>query len=166
MNDYRAYVEKDYNSIYHHGVKGQKWGHRKYQNADGSLTPEGRQRYLTLNTRGRWRYGVPNSAALAMAGGTVSGVALADAAVNRNIAHYARQVDNLSYSKYLNRPAHNKFNNISKRSLSRARRSVKLAIAAAGVTSIAVVANEVRKKRIMQRLHGPIQQDNEPNKQR
>lgn len=29
----------------HHGIKGQKWGVRKYQNPDGSLTSEGRKRY-------------------------------------------------------------------------------------------------------------------------
>lgn len=29
----------------HHGIKGQKWGVRRYQNADGSLTNEGRKRY-------------------------------------------------------------------------------------------------------------------------
>ena len=29
----------------HHGIKGQKWGVRRYQNSDGSLTPEGRERY-------------------------------------------------------------------------------------------------------------------------
>lgn len=29
----------------HHGVKGQKWGVRRYQNDDGSLTALGRQRY-------------------------------------------------------------------------------------------------------------------------
>ena len=29
----------------HHGVEGQKWGVRRYQNADGSLTPEGRIHY-------------------------------------------------------------------------------------------------------------------------
>lgn len=27
------------------GVKGQKWGVRRYQNADGTLTPEGRKHY-------------------------------------------------------------------------------------------------------------------------
>ena len=31
--------------LVHHGVKGQKWGRRRYQNADGSLTPAGKQRY-------------------------------------------------------------------------------------------------------------------------
>lgn len=29
----------------HHGVKGMKWGIRRYQNEDGSLTPEGEKRY-------------------------------------------------------------------------------------------------------------------------
>lgn len=31
--------------LYHHGIKGQKWGIRRYQNEDGSLTPAGRKRY-------------------------------------------------------------------------------------------------------------------------
>lgn len=31
--------------FYHHGIKGQKWGIRRYQNPDGSLTPEGQKRY-------------------------------------------------------------------------------------------------------------------------
>lgn len=31
--------------ISHFGIKGMKWGVRRYQNKDGSLTPEGRKRY-------------------------------------------------------------------------------------------------------------------------
>lgn len=34
-------------TLYHHGVKGQKWGVRRYQDEDGSLTPEGKRRYRT-----------------------------------------------------------------------------------------------------------------------
>lgn len=30
---------------YHHGIQGQKWGERRYQYQDGSLTPEGKRRY-------------------------------------------------------------------------------------------------------------------------
>lgn len=31
--------------LYHHGVKGMKWGVRRYQNEDGSLTNAGKKRY-------------------------------------------------------------------------------------------------------------------------
>lgn len=34
-----------YDELYHHGIKGQQWGKRQYQNKDGSLTPAGEQRY-------------------------------------------------------------------------------------------------------------------------
>ena len=36
------YVHTD--EMYHHGIPGQKWGIRRYQNKDGSLTPAGRRR--------------------------------------------------------------------------------------------------------------------------
>lgn len=32
------------NQLYHHGIKGQKWGIRRYQNKDGTLTEEGKRR--------------------------------------------------------------------------------------------------------------------------
>lgn len=37
---------EQYEYIAHHGIKGQRWGFRRFQNPDGSLTPEGRARYL------------------------------------------------------------------------------------------------------------------------
>lgn len=33
------------NELYHHGVMGMRWGIRRYQNKDGSLTPAGKKRY-------------------------------------------------------------------------------------------------------------------------
>ena len=47
-------------TLQHHGIMGQKWGVRRYQNKDGSLTPEGRKRYLNdsgeLNDKGKKRF--------------------------------------------------------------------------------------------------------------
>lgn len=32
------------NELRHHGVLGMKWGVRRFQNADGSLTPAGKKK--------------------------------------------------------------------------------------------------------------------------
>lgn len=39
------YVKKSTDDICHYGILGMKWGVRRYQNADGSLTSAGRERY-------------------------------------------------------------------------------------------------------------------------
>ena len=36
------------NELYHHGIKGQRWGVRRYQNPDGSLTLAGKKRALKV----------------------------------------------------------------------------------------------------------------------
>lgn len=43
MYNYNYILTSD-GELYHYGIKGQKWGVRRYQNADGSLTPKGKKR--------------------------------------------------------------------------------------------------------------------------
>ena len=43
--------EYDHNELKHFGIKGMKWGVRRFQNEDGSLTPAGQQRYNKLEKR-------------------------------------------------------------------------------------------------------------------
>lgn len=33
------------NELLHYGIKGMRWGVRRYQNPDGSLTPAGKKKY-------------------------------------------------------------------------------------------------------------------------
>ena len=48
-NVFEYYNEDDY--LAHWGIKGQKWGVRRFQNPDGSLTPEGKARYGRINQK-------------------------------------------------------------------------------------------------------------------
>ena len=52
MNDFREYS----NYLIHYGIPGQRHGIRRYQNEDGSLTEEGKRRYL-VNAERRSNYG-------------------------------------------------------------------------------------------------------------
>lgn len=45
MAEYYGYLSPSDSFLYHHGIKGQKWGVRRFQNLDRSLTPAGKERY-------------------------------------------------------------------------------------------------------------------------
>ena len=42
--------------LYHWGIKGMKWGVRRYQNKDGTLTPLGKKRYAESVDRVKSRH--------------------------------------------------------------------------------------------------------------
>ena len=50
--------------LYHHGIKGQKWGVRRFQNKDGSLTPAGERRYDEPNKGREKTHKIPKKKSL------------------------------------------------------------------------------------------------------
>lgn len=44
--NYVAIRNEGDSTLIHHGIKGQKWGVRRYQNPDGSLTAAGKNAYV------------------------------------------------------------------------------------------------------------------------
>ena len=57
MNNYISTAPL-YDSVYlaHHGIKGQKWGVRRFQNSDGTLTEAGKKHYLKTIEKRENRY--------------------------------------------------------------------------------------------------------------
>lgn len=93
------YIKRNDNDLIHYGVLGMKWGIRRYQNPDGSLTKEGRKKYLKGTTASR----VAGSIIGTLIGGGLGSIILSNRAykhqVQRNIEKDERQYEREQVSK-------------------------------------------------------------------
>ena len=78
-----------YQHLAHHGIKGQKWGIRRFQNQDGSLTEEGRERYSDTSGSGTRKANAKKVAA-------VVGSLAAAAAITAGAVYYSRNKDTVN----------------------------------------------------------------------
>ena len=74
----------------HHGIKGMKWGIRRFQNEDGSLTNAGRKRYADDGDTAERRKSVAKKVAIGTA--AVAGVVLTAYLVKRHGAKKAAEL--------------------------------------------------------------------------
>lgn len=112
------------NELYHYGVKGMKWGVRRYQNKDGSLTDAGRNRkYNKINMKNadvqnldKWGTDKDHNI-LYISGKSGSGkstAALAMSDSNTNVIHLDSYFE-LKNKSEANKNKNEKFNNFLKK---------------------------------------------------
>jgi len=89
--------------LYHHGIKGQRWGVRRYQNKDGTLTAKGEDRQKKAQKRYKFNtpsIGLISGAKNAPANGTRQGAILGSKGLTN--AALARQKVENSFTKSAN----------------------------------------------------------------
>ena len=70
---YYALVMNDGSYIEHHGIEGQKWGVRRWQNKDGTLTEAGRIHYGMQGSKKRTVGAIASGATAGSVAGAVAG---------------------------------------------------------------------------------------------
>ena len=95
--------------LYHWGIKGQKWGIRRYQNPDGSLTEEGKARYggdsyNKLSQNQKDRYNADQTKAEVATFDTVSKTASGVKSITNDISNMPamQEKGKVSYANYPN----------------------------------------------------------------
>lgn len=95
--------------LYHWGIKGQKWGIRRYQNPDGSLTEEGKARYGgdsydKLSQNQKDRYNADKTKAEVATFDTASKTASGVKSITNDISNMPamQEKGKVSYAKYPN----------------------------------------------------------------
>ena len=142
-----------YSSEYleHHGIKGMKWGIRRYQNEDGTLTEAGKKRYQKLTERvekatnyRNYAKGVADKANSKT--GSLSRYAATHAEVQARIAEKAKQKAEADLRKYMDDLEKDRIaNGIDQKTLDEGRNFAEKAVKNAG--PITKLASRIMAKR-------------------
>ena len=83
----------EFKSLSHHGIKGQRWGVRRFQNEDGSLTSKGKKRELTDQEKSDRNKNIRRTVGTAVAGAAIGAAVVGAAwyAKNMNTKKALRQ---------------------------------------------------------------------------
>lgn len=87
--------------LYHYGVKGMKWGVRRYQNKDGSLTPAGKKRYEDDKTADQKKSNLKRN--ILIGAGVAAGILAVSGAIylhKTNSYHTSINLNSLKRGKY------------------------------------------------------------------
>lgn len=78
--------------LYHHGIKGMKWGRRRFQNKDGSLTPAGKRRLKESSANSENNKNVKAGIAIAGSIAATTVGMLTPFIIQRGVNHVAKKI--------------------------------------------------------------------------